>query len=232
MPDLERFERGLGHRFRRPRLLLAALTHCSAGARNNERLEFLGDSVLGMVTAESLFTRFERAGEGALSRTRSTLVNEATLARVARSLGLGAHLVLGGGELKSGGFDRDSILADALEAVIGAVYLDGGLDAARTFVYRHFAAELETADPDNVVKDPKTRLQEHLQELSLELPEYSVVDVSGASHRRHFRVRCRIPSTGETYLGEGSSKRRAEQDAAHRALDTMDAMIDEHRTGR
>lgn len=211
------------HVFKDPRLLEQALTHRSAGPTNNERLEFLGDSVLELVVSEYLYRRFERAAEGQLTRTRASIVKEPTLARVARSLALGDRLRLGGGELKSGGFDRDSILADALEALIGALYLDGGLAAARTFIQEHFAGELQSADPARIHKDPKTRLQEYLQSHGRELPVYEVTGVVGASHDQLFTIDCLIPDENRVFRGEAGSKRKAEQTAAAKALDAMEA---------
>jgi ribonuclease III len=218
MDDVAKLQSLFGHQFENQSLLLQALTHRSAGSKNNERLEFLGDSVLGVLVSDNLYGRFDAATEGQLSRTRSSIVKETTLARIARSLDLGAHLKLGSGELKSGGFNRDSILSDALEAILGAVYLDGGLDAAKSFVAHHFAEELSQADPSSVEKDPKTRLQEHLQKHGLQLPDYDVVTMSGSSHAQVFEVNCHIPSSAETYTGHGSSKRKAEQMAASKAL--------------
>lgn len=221
MTDRERLGRALGHEFNDVELLDRALTHRSAGARNNERLEFLGDSVLQLVVSESLYERFPDAGEGQLTRTRAAIVKEPTLAAVARELSLGEHLTLGGGELKSGGFDRDSILADALEAVIGAICVDAGLEAARSFVHSRFGPLLDSADPMKARKDPKTMLQERLQGRGLELPEYVVQTIEGAGHDQRFVVHCRVPGAGEVFEGTGTSKRRAEQAAAARALEAL-----------
>lgn len=200
----------------------AALTHRSASGRNNERLEFLGDAVLNLVAAELLYRRFPASSEGDLSRLRSNLVSEGPLAQVAQSLALGEELRLGSGELKSGGFRRESILADALEALIGAVYLDRGLDAARALVER-FAEPLVAALPAaSELKDPKTRLQERLQGRGQALPTYTVERVSGEPHAQHFEVRCEVAVLGLATAGEGSSRRRAEQDAAQRLLDLLE----------
>ncbi len=218
MGDLDQLQRELRYSFGNINLLELALTHRSVSTRNYERLEFLGDSVLGFVVAENLFRRFTDASEGELSRTRSSIVKQPTLAKVARSLSLGDYLGLGGGELKSGGFNRDSILADAVEAILGAVYLDGGLDPARNFVNLHFTDQLDEANPEKIVKDPKTRLQEYLQKNGKELPVYNVVGTSGASHDQCFEVRCTLPLDGSAFIGWGGSKRKAEQAAADSAL--------------
>ena len=200
----------------------AALTHRSASGRNNERLEFLGDAVLNLVAAEMLYRRFPDSSEGDLSRLRASLVSEGPLAQAAQSLALGDELRLGSGELKSGGFRRESILADALEALIGAVYLDRGLDAARALVER-LAEPLVAALPAaEELKDPKTRLQERLQGRGLTLPSYTVERVSGEAHAQHFAVRCEVTALGIATDGEGSSRRRAEQDAAQRLLDLLE----------
>ena len=219
MASLERLARVLGHAFSDPALLEQALTHRSAGANNYERLEFLGDSVLELVISEILYDRFPEASEGQLTRARASVVREPTLARVARSLDLGAFLRLGGGELKSGGFDRDSILADAVESMIGAIYLDAGYRGARRFIEQLFADDLENVNPGQVRKDAKTRLQEYQQSRGAGLPEYHVEAVTGASHQQHFVVHCRLPGNERVFHGEGGSKRKAEQAAAAAALD-------------
>ena len=217
---LERLEAHLGHRFGDRALLEQALTHRSAAgpAASNERLEFLGDAVLGLVAAELLYHRFPRAEEGELSRRRAWLVREQTLAEIARELELGGLLRLGPGELRSGGFRRDSILADALEAVLGAVYLDGGLGAARRVVERLLGERLAHQPGPGALKDPKTRLQEWLQARRRPLPTYRVVEVGGVEHARRYTVACEVEGLGEPTLGEGTSRRRAEQAAAARAL--------------
>jgi ribonuclease-3 len=211
-------ERLLGHRFRDPALLAQALTHRSAGAPHNERLEFLGDAVLGFLMAEALFDRFPDAREGQLTRLRASLVRGESLAALARGLGLGEHLALGGGERKSGGRERDSILADALEALLGAVYVDGGLDAARALFQGLFAPQLATLSLDDVIKDPKTRLQEWLQGRRLHLPEYEVLEVQGEGHQQSFRVACRVAACGVEAEARGATRRRAEQAAAAAVL--------------
>jgi ribonuclease-3 len=201
-----------------PDLLTLALTHRSAGRANNERLEFLGDAALGLVMAEALWARFPEADEGELSRRRAALVNKDSLAALAREVRLGDYLHLGPGELRTGGHARDSILADALEAVIGAVYLDLGLEQAREMLLRLFAGRLERVAREEAIKDPKTRLQEWLQARRRPVPEYHVADLSGAAHDQHFVVVCRLPDTAAEARGEGTSRRRAEQAAAARML--------------
>lgn len=207
----------LGHAFGRPELLAQALTHRSHGARHNERLEFVGDAVLNCVVALALYERFPGTDEGDLSRARASLVNGETLARIARRLELGDDVRLGEGELKSGGAKRGSILADALEAVFGAVFVDGGFEAARRVIFAAYGEELANANPTTLHKDPKTRLQEWLQARRLPVPEYAVVGVHGEAHAQQFVVECRIPSLGISAGGAGSSRRAAEQDAASRA---------------
>ncbi len=225
----EAFAASLGLAFRDPALLRAALTHRSAGSANNERLEFLGDAVLGLVIADALY-RAPPSGlrpdggvddEGALSRLRASLVNERVLAAVATELGLGDALTLGPGELKSGGFRRESILADAYEALIGAVYLDAGSEAARDLVLRNFATRLANLPDPDALKDPKTRLQERLQGEGHGLPEYSVVAIEGADHAQTFRVRCALRTPALAADGEGRSRREAEQSAAAALLTMM-----------
>jgi len=207
----------LGYTFRQPELLRQALTHRSAGALHNERLEFVGDAVLNCVVGVTLFERFRALPEGDLSRVRAALVNQDTLARVARTLGLGTEIELGEGEQKSGGADRPSILADALEAVFGAVFLDGGFDAARAVIVTCFGDVLREADPAALGKDPKTRLQEWLQARRLPVPEYVVTATSGEAHAQLFEVECRIPALALAVTGQGTSRRAAEQAAAEAA---------------
>jgi ribonuclease-3 len=204
----------LGYAFRHRALLDQALTHRSHGAVHNERLEFIGDAVLNCVIAATLYARFPEAPEGDLSRIRAHLVNRETLARLARGLDLGALLRFGDGEQKSGGADRSSIVADALEAVFGAVFLDGGFDAARDVIRAVFAGDLSDLDPAALGKDPKTRLQEWLQARRIPVPEYAVVDTAGAAHAQSFTVECRVPSLAVVTSGVGPSRRAAEQAAA------------------
>ena len=207
----------LRYEFRDPALFRQALTHRSFGATHNERLEFIGDAVLNCIVALTLFERFPQLPEGDLSRARAGLVNRETLAVVARRLGLGAEIRLGEGEQKSGGADRSSIVADALEAVIGAVFIDGGFPAARSVVDEVFADVLRDADPAMLGKDPKTRLQEWLQARRMPVPEYAIAATTGESHAQQFTVDCRIPSLDLVTQGHGASRRAAEQDAAAQA---------------
>ena len=217
-PNLSRLERKLGYSFKDQDLMVLALTHRSFAGRNNERLEFLGDAILNFVAGEALFERFPQAREGQLSRLRARLVKGETLAVLARGFELGEYLLLGSGELKSGGFRRESILADALEALIGAIYLDAGMDAARERVLDWLTGELDGLTLVDTNKDPKTRLQEFLQSRACELPRYEVVDVQGETHCRTFMVECQVSLLNETTLGQGGSRRIAEQVAAAAAL--------------
>ncbi|CAD5109119.1 ribonuclease III [Zestomonas carbonaria] len=217
-PSLNRLERQLGHNFSNQDLMVLALTHRSFAGRNNERLEFLGDAILNFVAGEALFARFPQAREGQLSRLRSRLVKGETLARMARGFELGEYLRLGSGELKSGGFRRESILADALEALIGAIYLDAGMDVARERVLAWLSSELDGLTLVDTNKDPKTRLQEFLQSRGCELPRYSVLDIQGEPHCRTFVVECEVVLLNDKTLGQGGSRRIAEQVAATAAL--------------
>jgi ribonuclease-3 len=212
----------LGHRFGDDGLLEAALTHRSASRTNYERLEFLGDSVLNFVVALLAFRAFPDAQEGDLSRYRAALVSAPTLAAVAGGLGLGDQLRLGSGELKSGGFRRDSILADSLEAVIGAVYLDGGFDAARAVVESLLGPMLRDLPAAETLKDPKTRLQEELQSRGLALPRYALEEVGGEPHEQWFVASCEATALDLRATGRGSSRRRAEQEAAQKVLDAIE----------
>jgi ribonuclease-3 len=216
MPSLSLHDR-LGHSFRKPELLRHALTHRSHGATHNERLEFIGDAVLNCVVAAVLFERFPVIPEGELTRVRASLVNRETLAGLARGLALGSEVLLGEGELKSGGNERPSILANALEAIIGAVFVDAGFDAARAVIERIYAAEFANLDPATLGKDPKTRLQEWLQARRLAVPEYAVTGTAGEAHAQTFTVECRIPALAVTAIGTGTSRRAAEQVAAANA---------------
>ncbi len=212
----------LGHRCGDAALVTAALTHRSAGGANNERREFLGDAVLNYAVASLLYREFPHASEGELTRYRALLVSGETLADVAEALGLGERLVLGPGELKSGGFRRRSILADALEALLGAVYLDGGADAALRAAERLLRPRFAGLPAASASKDPKTRLQEWLQGRGLPLPRYSVVAVRGEPHDQTFRVSCEVDEPPRRAEGVGSSRRRAEQDAAEAVLKALD----------
>jgi ribonuclease-3 len=201
-----------------PALLARALTHRSHGSVNNERLEYLGDAVLSFLVAEMLFLRFPDASEGELSRFRASLVSGEALAATAAGLGLGAQLLLGEGEMKSGGHRRATILADALEALVGAIYLDQGIEVARRVAGRLFEAAIDTLPSASELKDPKTRLQEWLQGRGHPLPDYTVLEVSGEPHDQRFSVRCDVPDLEISAVADGSSRRRAEQEAAQRIL--------------
>lgn len=216
--QLERLQRRLGYTFKDQELMLLALTHRSHGGQNNERLEFLGDSILNFVAAEVLFQRFPNAREGQLSRLRALLVKGQTLAVVARRFELGDCLRMGSGELKSGGFRRESILADTIEALIGAIYLDAGMDQVRERILAWLTEEMENLTPVDTNKDPKTRLQEFLQARSCELPVYEVTDIQGEPHCRIFFVECGTTLLPHKTSGQGSSRRIAEQGAAAAAL--------------
>jgi len=207
-------ELGIGYRFRDPALLRQALTHRSFSSCHNERLEFLGDGVLNFVIAAALYAHFPKLSEGELSRARAGLVNQQSLFQVAQSLELGDALQLGEGEHKTGGCRRPSILADALEAVIGAVFLDGGFDAAREVVVTLFEPTIAGIDPRMLGKDPKTLLQEYLQGRRLPLPKYFVIAITGEAHEQRFEVECIIDGLGIRSRGEGASRRAAEQEAA------------------
>jgi ribonuclease-3 len=214
----------IGHRFASPQLLAQALTHRSAGAPHNERLEFLGDSLVNLFAAEALYARWPRADEGALTRARAELVRESALAAIARELELGSRLTLGPGEMKSGGHRRDSILADALEAVVAAVYLDSDFEHCREVVLPWFEPALAALPPPNKVgKDAKTRLQEWLQARQQPLPAYTLEAEQGDDHAKVFRVRCDLPGRpGVCAHGEGSSRRAAEQVAAEEVLGMLE----------
>ncbi len=214
----EELAKKLGLRFNDPGLFKRALTHRSADSRNNERLEFLGDSVLGFVVAESLCEKFAEADEGVLSRLRSILVNQSALAQLARQLNLGDYLILGSGELKSGGYRRDSILSDAMEAIMGAILKDQGMDVARNWILDLFAESIERLSLENWQKDPKTRLQELMQGRGLELPAYLLLSQDGQPHDQYFHVECRIQLMSLTAQGEGTSRKKAEQQAAENML--------------
>jgi ribonuclease-3 len=216
--DLSGLERRLGHTFGDPALLRRALTHRSYAADHNERLEFVGDGLLNCAVAILLYERLPGMPEGDLSRLRAGLVNQSSLHEIAQALQLGDELMLGEGELKSGGFRRPSILADAFEAVLGAVYLDAGFDAVRAVVTALFAGRVDLAREAPPAKDPKTALQEVLQGRRLPLPRYAVLSVGGEAHRQLFRVECRVEGLGIACAGEGASRRAAEQQAAEGVL--------------
>ena len=213
----------LGHSFKNQELMTLALTHRSFSAKNNERLEFLGDAILNFVAGEALFERFPEAREGQLSRLRAKLVKGETLAILARHFQLGDYLNLGSGELKSGGFRRDSILADAVEALIGAIYLDAGMDKVREVVLAWLEDEFKDLTLVDTNKDTKTRLQEFLQSRNEDLPKYEVVNIEGEPHERVFYVECYLAILDKTTRGQGSSRRVAEKQAAGRALELLES---------
>ncbi len=204
----------LAYEFEDEHLLRQALTHRSAPGSNNERLEFLGDAVLQLVVSELVFEKTHNASEGQLSRLRSTLVKDATLAEVATILGIGEHLILGSGEKKSGGQRRSSILADALEAIFGAAYLDSGLAGARNMIHAAYGERMRELPDEADLRDPKSRLQEYLQAKKMALPEYAVQNISGKAHNQSFEVSCSIPELDAVTIGNGSTRRDAEQEAA------------------
>jgi ribonuclease-3 len=219
----EALSNSLGYQFEDPNLLKQALTHCSAGNNNNERLEFLGDALLGCVIAAELFDRYPTATEGELSRLRASLVRRESLAELAQGLDFGRYLRLGAGERKSGGHHRNSILADALEAVFGAIYLDGGFEVCRQCLLRLFSDRLAAVADPEALKDAKTRLQEYLQSRQMALPGYTIVKVSGDPHAQSFVVQCTL-SDGDIIPTQGSarSRRQAEQKAACRMLEQLE----------
>ncbi len=224
---LEKLQQSLAYQFSNLDLAQQALTHRSASKSHNERFEFLGDSLLGFIIAEALFDLYPEASEGELSRMRASLVNKASLAAIGRELQLGELLQLGAGELKSGGMERDSILADTVEALIAAIYLDGGLEACKQFVKTINARNLSTEEGSAKQKDCKTRLQELLQAQGRALPNYEVVEVSGAAHEQVFHVSCSLEFLQKKAVGIGSSKRLAEQQAAEKMLDSIEESIGE-----
>jgi ribonuclease-3 len=218
-------ERSFGYVFTQPALCHAAVTHRSAGADHNERLEFLGDSILNCGVARLLYDAHPEADEGALSRLRATLVSGETLAQIAGELGLGEHLLLGPGEVKTGGFRRASILADALEAILGAIFLDSGFDAAAAVVARIIGPRMSDLPAADALKDPKTRLQEALQAHGVALPVYTLTAAAGDPHMQSFTVTCEVPVLGVSAVGEGGSRRRAEQLAAAKLLELLPPQI-------
>ena len=219
--QLQRLCKALQYEFDDFDLLEEALTHRSKHAKNNERLEYLGDSILGFLIAKRLFDLFPSATEGELSRCRSKLVKGDTLAKLAKTLKLGDYLLLGPGELKSGGFRRNSILADAFEAIVGAIYLDSGLENTDRFIAEQFNELIDSLNLDETLKDPKTQLQELLQSRKRPLPQYDVVLTSGSDHEQVFRVQCVVEGLSSPTIGEGTTRRKAEQAAARLALDLI-----------
>ena len=212
-----------GYQFRQQDLLEQALTHRSfSRSNNNERLEFLGDSILNLIISNHIYLRFTDADEGDLSRIRASLVKEESLAQIAMDIGLGDHIRLGGGELKSGGFRRASILSDALEALIAAIYLDGDYAQTEATVLRLYHGQLQTVDENANLRDPKTQLQEYLQARKMHLPRYQVEQTSGKSHNQVFTVSCNITDLELQSKGKGSSRKKAEQQAAQKILDKLE----------
>jgi len=222
---LDKVSQIFDYQFKDERLLNLALTHRSIGSENNERLEFLGDSILGMVISSELFNLFPKEKEGVLTRLRSSLVKGDTLSEIAAELHLGNYIKLGSGELKSGGFRRASTLADAVEAIIGAIYLDSkddfGISKIEKIILTVFKSRLDGCEPSGVLKDPKTRLQEHLQAKNLPLPVYSVVSISGKEHLQTFKVSCSIKGFSNHIVANGASRRKAEQSAAEKVLNSI-----------
>ncbi|WP_319381475.1 ribonuclease III [Thiomicrorhabdus sp.] len=221
LAKLEQLSKALGYQYQDIGYLERALTHRSVGSQNNERLEFLGDSLVNFMIADALFHQFAKLPEGDMSRIRAHLVKGDTLAVIGREYQLSDYLVLGPGELKSGGFRRDSIIADAVEAIIASVYEDGGLDECRALVERFYTQRLQQLDPKKVGKDPKTRLQEFLQSINEPLPEYSIISVNGAAHAQEFTVSCYVAKLNTKFEATASSRRKAEQKAAETALENL-----------
>ncbi|MFB2686857.1 ribonuclease III [Shewanella mangrovisoli] len=219
--NLPRLCRTLGYEFKNIDLLTQALTHRSAANKHNERLEFLGDSILSIVISDALYHQFPKATEGDLSRMRATLVRGDTLTLIAKAFKLGDYLFLGPGELKSGGFRRESILADAVEAIIGAIYLDSDLEVCRKLLLHWYAERLAGIQPGVNQKDAKTLLQEYLQGLKKPLPDYQVINIEGDAHDQTFTVECRIDDLSESVIGVASSRRKAEQIAAAQVLELL-----------
>jgi len=227
--NLDKLQQAIGHNFRDIALLKLALTHRSRGSKNYERLEFLGDSILGFVVADWLYKKYPDLAEGKLSRIRSTLVRKETLAKVARNLSLSSYLILGEGELKSGGFNRDSILADAVESIIGALYLDSGFKRALAFIEKNFEVHLKSISADSTYKDPKSRLQEAMQKKGYKLPAYEIIETSGEQHNQIFTVECTLPDLSIVCKATASSRRAAEQEAAASAIDTFYDQVNQKR---
>ena len=216
--SLQTLSRNIEYKFSEISLLERALTHRSKNKNNYERLEFLGDSILSFVVSDWLFRTFNHVGEGKLSRMRASIVCKESLAEVARRLKLSEFLILGEGEMKSGGFNRDSILSDAVEGIIGAIYIDGGFTHSKAFIMRFFQHQLEKLQPEVVYKDSKSQLQEVLQKRGLDLPLYSVVETSGEQHQQSFRVQCEIKALKKVFYSEGYNRKEAEQKAAAQAV--------------
>jgi ribonuclease-3 len=219
--NYSRLFKTIGYEFSQIDLLEQAFTHRSVGKNHNERLEFLGDAVLGMVVAELLYQKFPKQPEGKLTRMRSSLVKGDTLAKIATECGFGEYLKLGSGEMKSGGHRRSSTLADVVESIIGAVYLEAGLEAAKQLILKLFADRIEKLDPNVQIKDSKTQLQEYLQSRQLPLPEYEVVNIQGKDHAQTFEVSCKTQPLDQVLTGVGRSRRHAEQSAAKQTLEKL-----------
>ncbi|MBA2651195.1 MAG: ribonuclease III [Tatlockia sp.] len=219
--DLKRLANRLGYTFKNLSFLKQALTHCSAGSENNERFEFLGDSILNFIISDALFTMFPEQSEGQLSRLRAFLVKGEMLAEIAVEIELGDFLYLGQGELKSGGFRRASILADALEAVIAAVFLDGGIAESKKLLLKLYSSRLADECLNNNVKDAKTQLQEFLQAQKKPLPEYKLIKIDGEEHDQIFHISCKVSGIKEASLGYGANRRKAEQHAAIQLLQRL-----------
>jgi len=218
---LQKLSDRLAYQFNDLSLLQQALTHRSAKGEHNERLEFLGDSILGFVIAEALYVKFPKQCEGDLTRMRSSLVKGVTLSAIARSYELGDFLILGAGELKSGGFRRDSILEDAFEAIIGAVFLDSNLATVQAFILAVFKERLQQIQPGNNQKDPKSQLQEYLQARQIAVPDYDVINITGQSHQQEFTVQCSTEVIDKPVITKGASRRKAEQAAASKVLELL-----------
>ncbi|MBT7306767.1 MAG: ribonuclease III [Gammaproteobacteria bacterium] len=221
--SLQRLEKRLGYTFQQPALLRQAMTHRSNSYKNNERLEFLGDAILGFVVSDLLYGRYPDVTEGDLSRLRARLVRGESLAEIARALALGDALLLGAGELKSGGFRRASILADAMEAVIGAIYLDSDFSRCEAWLRQLFESLIDALPPVAQLKDPKTRLQEWLQARKQPLPQYTVLNVEGEGHEQYFTIECRVSEPALCREGSGNSRRKAEQAAAAQLIEQLDS---------
>lgn len=218
---IDNVARKLNYQFNNPKLLKQALTHRSYGDENNERLEFLGDSIVNFVIAQALYQQFPEATEGELSRLRAALVNRETLGNLGRHFDLGRHLFLGTGELKSGGSERESIISCAMESIIGAIYLDGGFDTTRDCIMSWYKLLLSQLTKASGHKDPKTTLQEYLQKKKLALPVYKIISTEGEAHQQIFKIRCVVAGVKSTVIGTGTSRRRAEQEAAELMLEVM-----------
>lgn len=222
MNDLEKIENIIGYKFEKNAYLDCALTHRSANKNHYERMEFLGDAILSFVISGELYNKYPDAAEGELSRLRAHLVKGESLSELALTLNLSDYLRLGSGELKSGGFRRKSILADVVESIIGAIYLDGGIEPARQFILNLYNDKLSRLDIQNNLKDPKTRLQEYMQSKGLPLPDYEIVSTTGKAHNQTFSVSCQVVLMDKTMTATGSSRRKAEQAAANKVLQELE----------